>query len=187
MGGAVEMRGCRLKKIVVCVVLSFLVLAPATAPAGEGEQTAEQGFVKLDGQGRELPPEAEQWAIVLDRATGLYWEVKTTDGSIHDKERTFDWQGAHDEFLEELNREAFGGFTDWRLPTTDELRSIRVKGAEPYIDPHFFPNTVATGYMSWRKCGNGEVYDERVKFGKIRNTKKDRRVRAVRSGPVPEK
>ncbi|MCL7487203.1 MAG: DUF1566 domain-containing protein [Desulfobulbaceae bacterium] len=145
------------------------------------EESKGAGFVKLDMEGRELLPDAEQWAMVRDRATGLIWEVKTTDGSIHDRERTFSWEGARETFLAELNTGSFGGFSDWRLPTTDELRTIMVKGAEPYINQDFFPNTAATGYLSWRKCGSGEIFDERVKFGKIRNSKKDRRVRAVRS------
>lgn len=169
----------KFKKIVLPFLLIF-VLGVSLVHAQE--QSTEKGFVKLDIQGKELAENAEQWAMVRDRESGLIWEVKTTDGSIHDTERTFSWDGAHDTFLEELNSSKFGGFSDWRLPTTDELRTIRVKGAEPYINQDFFPNTVSTSYLSWRKCGNGDIYDERVKFGKIRNTKKDRRVRAVRSG-----
>ena len=165
------------------LVLSFLfVVFVGICPVNAQEQSTEEGFVKLDIQGQELPVNAQQWAMVRDKETGLVWEVKTTDGSIHDKERTFSWGDANEVFLGELNSSILGGFSDWRLPTTDELRTIRVKGAEPYISQDFFPNTVSTSYLSWRKCGNGEIYDERVKFGKIRNTKKDRRVRAVRSG-----
>ena len=162
-----------------CLLFFFCVSIPV---AMGQEQSTEAGFVKLDGQGQHLPVDAEQWVMVGDKASGLVWEVKTTDGSIHDRDKTFDWAGAHESFLAELNSNTFGGFSDWRLPTTDELRTIRVKGAEPYINQTLFPNTVSTGYLSWRKCGNGDIYDERVKFGKIRNTKKDRRVRAVRSG-----
>lgn len=150
--------------------------------ANAQEQSTEQGFVKLDSKGEELPADARQWAMVRDRATGLIWEIKTTDGSIHDRERMFNWDDAHETFLATLNEKRFGGFSDWRLPTTDELQTIRVKGAEPYIDQNFFPNTESTGYLSWRKCGSGDIFDERVKFGTIRNTKKNRRVRAVRTG-----
>ncbi len=163
-------------------VFSFLVMfLVGISMADAQEQTNGTTLVKLDSQGQELSVDAEQWAMVRDRETGLVWEVKTTDGSIHDRDRTFDWQGSHETFLAELNSTKFGGFSDWRLPTTDELQTIRVKGAEPFISQEFFPNTVATSYLSWRKCGNGEIYDERVKFGKIKNTKQDRRVRAVRS------
>lgn len=169
----------RCGQFVLCLLFFFCVSVPA---ANGQEQSIEAGFVKLDSQGQELPPGAEQWAMVRDKATGLVWEVKTTDGSMHDRDKTFDWEGAHQTFLAELNSTKFGGFSDWRFPTTDELRTIRVKGAEPFINQDFFPNTVSTGYLSWRKCGSGEIFDERVKFGKIRNTKDDRRVRAVRSG-----
>ena len=166
----------------ICSLVSVLVFFLIVSPNYAQEQSTERGLVKLDSQGKELPVEAQQWAMVKDKESGLIWEVKTTDGSIHDRERMFDWDGAHASFIDELNASKFGGFSDWRLPTTDELRTIRVKGAEPYINQDFFPNTVSTGYLSWRQCGSGDIYDERVKFGKIRNSKKDRRVRAVRSG-----
>lgn len=171
-------------KICFCLLMFTALLFVSFVQAQE--QSTEGGFIKLDIQGQELPVDAQQWAMVKDKATGLVWEVKTTDGSIHDTERTFGWESAKETFITELNATRFGGFSDWRLPTTDELRTIRVKGAEPFIDQGFFPNTISTSYLSWRKCGNGDIYDERVKFGKIRNTKKDRRVRAVRSGSKQE-
>lgn len=124
--------------------------------------------------------------MVRDNATGLIWEGKTTDGSIHDQDKVFDWTGAQAIFLVELNRARFGGFADWRLPTTAELRGLTVKGEEPFINRDYFPHTAPTGYLSWRKCGSGEIFAERVKFGSAPNSKKDRRVRAVRNGPVRE-
>jgi hypothetical protein len=165
----------------IFIWMLFFFWAGIATATGQAQST-ETGFVKLDSQGKELSADAEQWSMVRDKATGLIWEVKTTDGSIHDRDRTFNWDEAHETFLAELNAAGFGGFSDWRLPTTDELRTIRAKGAEPYINQDFFPNTVATSYLSWRKCGSGEIFDERVKFGKLSNTKNDRRVRAVRSG-----
>lgn len=150
------------------------------------QQETSASYTKLGADGKELPREAEQWAMVRDNSSGLIWEVKTTDGSIHDKDRVFDWKGAQEMFIAELNRMKFGGFADWRLPTTDELRGLTVKGTEPFINQEFFPNTVPTSYLSWRKCGSGEIFDERVKFGEQRNSKKDRRVRAVRNGTKQE-
>ena len=165
----------------LATVSSILFLALLTCAATIQGQT-DSKYTKLDEKGQELPMTAEKWAMVRDNSTGLTWEVKTTDGSIHDKENVYDWDGAHNTFINGLNAMQFGGFSDWRLPTTDELRTIRVKGAEPYINQELFPNTVPTSYLSWRKCGSGDIFDERIKFGKIRNTKKDRRVRAVRGG-----
>ncbi|MHB8809149.1 MAG: Lcl C-terminal domain-containing protein [Desulfobulbaceae bacterium] len=169
-----------------CLLLLVLLLCPGAALLLAAEQPVSTQYTKLDGSGQELPADAGQWAMVRDNKTGLIWEVKTTDGSIHDKDKVFTWDGAQQDFIGELNRMKFGGFADWRLPTTDELRGLTVKGAEPYIDQEFFPNTVPTSYLSWRKCGSGEIFDERVKFGEQRNTKKDRRVRAVRNGQDPE-
>lgn len=168
-----------------CLLLFVLLLGPGAAVLQAEAQPVSTPYTKLDAEGRELAPAAKEWAMVRDNKTGLIWEAKTTDGSIHDKDKVFNWDGAQKDFIDELNRQKFGGFADWRLPTTDELRGLTVKGAEPYIDQEFFPNTVPTSYLSWRKCGSGEIFDERVKFGEQRNTKKDRRVRAVRNGQNP--
>jgi hypothetical protein len=167
------------RKIILAFFLCCLFFF-AEAPAREGSEL--ERFVKLDSTGQEMPVDAEQWSMVMDRTTGLIWEVKTTDGSIHDKDKVYDWSDARQDFIAELNAMRFGGFEDWRLPTTDELRALTVKGAEPFIDRDFFPNTAPTGYLSWRRCGSGEIFDENVRFGEIRNSKKDRRVRAVRGG-----
>ncbi|MDW7771501.1 MAG: DUF1566 domain-containing protein [Desulfobulbaceae bacterium] len=166
-------------KIFVLMVVFFAAACPAQA---DGISPSGAQFVKLDSNGQRLPGDAAEWAMVLDSATGLIWEVKTTDGSIHDMQAGYDWEGAHDVFLARLNTMKFGGFSDWRLPTTEELRTLRVDGGEPNINRDFFPHTVPSSYMSWRKCGSGEIFDEQIKFGKIRSKKTNRHVRAVRWG-----
>lgn len=170
---------------VVVWIIVFLLGNACQNQAAEGAQ-AEARFVKLDSQGETLSTDAGEWAMVLDTSTGLTWEVKTGDGSIHDMQAGYDWEGAHEIFLAELNNMNFGGFSDWRLPTTDELLTIWVKGVEPNINHEFFPRTMPSSYMSWRKCGSGEIFDERVKFGAIRNDKKSRQVRAVRGGGISQ-
>jgi hypothetical protein len=66
-----------------------------------------------------------------DNVTGLIWEVKTDDGSIHDRGNTYAWddpdpatnggnEGAPgegtdtDDFINALNSACFGGYGDWR-------------------------------------------------------------------------
>jgi hypothetical protein len=165
-------------------MMMLYMCLPAVPVIADDAETGSR-YVKLDFQATELPAAAEEWAMVKDTATGLIWENKTMDGSIHDVEKTYDWQEAHDIFLAELNGNKFGGFSDWRIPTTDELREIIVKGEEPYVDQQFFPHTAPTGYLSWRECGSGEIFPERVIFGREKNWNKNRRVMAVRGDVAP--
>jgi len=93
---------------------------------------------------------------VSDQRTGLMWEIKTADDSIHLVTRTFTWSAtgsrpdgtAFTEFLPALNdcrgdehepvQGGFAGHCDWRLPTADEL--LRILGpitAEGCLDPIF--------------------------------------------------
>jgi Protein of unknown function (DUF1566) len=56
--------------------------------------------------------------MVRDDVTGLVWEVKTYDDSIHDKDNLYTWQDAQDVFIAQLNSDNFGGHSGWRLPTS---------------------------------------------------------------------
>ena len=44
-----------------------------------------------------------------DNVTGLIWEVKTDDGSVHDKDNTYCWDDAQSVFIAGLNSANFGG------------------------------------------------------------------------------
>ena len=46
-------------------------------------------YTKLDANGNDLPNDATEWIMVRDNVTGLIWEVKTNDGSVHDKGKTY--------------------------------------------------------------------------------------------------
>ena len=54
-------------------------------------------FTKLDTQGNPLPLTSTEWVMVKDNVTGLIWEVKTDDGSIHDKDNRYDWYDSNPE------------------------------------------------------------------------------------------
>jgi Protein of unknown function (DUF1566) len=100
---------------------------------------------------------------ITDSQTGLIWEKKSSDGSVHDQSNFYPWSisgtapdgGAFTSFLAQLNdcsssdsssvSGGFAGHCDWRLPQLDELATIIDTNAAgcaqspfpPCVDPAF--------------------------------------------------
>ena len=120
-------------------------------------------FTKLDANGGELPASANNWRCVRDNVTGLIWEAKTDDGSIHDKDNRYRWGGLTalgsgtvgsyyndwNTLVNGSNAESLCGYADWRVPSTDELLSLvdhsRFGMA---IDSDYFPYTAFNVWSS---------------------------------------
>jgi len=69
---------------------------------------------------------------VTDRATGLMWQQ---GGSS----KPMTWQEAK-AYVETVNRDAFAGYSDWRLPNVEELASLMERSwqnCDLFIDPVF--------------------------------------------------
>ena len=144
-----------------------------------------------------------------DYDTGLQWEQKTDDGSVHDKDNTYSWALENSltrngtvftAFLGTLNDArsedgsttsgCFAGHCDWRLPAIEELAGIVDLGASgcpsgsPCIDQTVFGPTVALGY--WSASSPGPPFVWRVDFNNgtvvLGMALLDRYVRGVRSG-----
>jgi hypothetical protein len=93
-------------------------------------------------------------ACVKDNVTGLVWEVKTNDDSIHDKDNTYRWGGkTHlgegygtyyndwDTLVDGSNNANFCGYDDWRVSTINELENlVSLDRLRPTIDTDYFPN-----------------------------------------------
>ena len=113
---------------------------------------------------------------VQDNVTGLMWEVKTADGGLRDWRKTYTnydstasaqkWNGSayvaptqteidaatnSVGFKNSVNTQGLCGYSDWRLPTADELQSIVDYGVAvpgPTVDANWFPNTQGNVYWS---------------------------------------
>ena len=152
-------------------------------------------YTKLDGSGNVLSDSATSWAMVKDNVTGLIWENKTNDGTIHDKDNKYTWSDSFGvgtntkDFIYALNSSHFGGYSDWRLPTITELAYIinySVPSSGPTIDTGFFSNTVSSFYWSSTTYAFFTNYAWGVNFyygyGTNYNKNSSYYVRAVRGG-----
>lgn len=117
-----------------------------TSPADQNGR-AGFSFVKVSATGEDLPHTATAWSCVKDKVTGLMWEVKTSDGGLHDGTRLFSnyrdgRAGDTSQFVAQTNGEGLCGFTDWRLPRRVEMQSL-VDYSTGYprfsIDENWFP------------------------------------------------
>jgi hypothetical protein len=139
-------------------------------------------YTKLDAAGSPLPDLATVWVMLRDNVSGLVWESKTNDGSIHDAFRNFfTWcdrttpangtaqgtcgsgSGAASTdtgaFIQALNEARFGTHSDWRMPAMQELMMLVDRGrAGPAVNPDFFANLGWSYY--WSSAANADVSDQ---------------------------
>lgn len=89
---------------------------------------------------------------VKDKNSGLTWEGKPTSG-LRDGSKTYTNYGDHrtgdaSAYVATVNAANLCSYTDWRLPTKDELRGLVVQGVTPTIDGTWFPNTQSGPYWT---------------------------------------
>jgi hypothetical protein len=124
-----------------------------------------------------------------DYDTGLQWEQKTADGTVHDQENVHEWSlnlgrpdgAAFTTFLGTLNNGTssdgttstgcFAGHCDWRMPSIVELRTIidltapGCGNGSACIDQTVFGPTVAFFYWSATTDATFPVFAWGVTFG----------------------
>lgn len=111
---------------------------PRSEPVKVGAGAA-RAYFDLDGLWRPKEYgfarfEPADGGLVRDAVTGLVWE---REGSRY----PLTWERAH-AHVARLNRSGFGGRTDWRLPTVDELTTLFTGRTEPgefCLEPAFDP------------------------------------------------
>ncbi|MBN2381571.1 DUF1566 domain-containing protein [bacterium] len=110
-------------------------------------------FTKMRHDGRMLDDRA-QWEqgyrLVMDNNTGLVWEVKSPHPTdLNFQGHVYTWAEACETFIIRLNQQKYGGYSDWRLPNKEELRTIvNYNGQVPAIDPEYFPECLPAFYWS---------------------------------------
>lgn len=99
-------------------------------------------FLKIGADGQPLPRDASDWAAVHEPARALMW----TAADAVDEDVNYDEAQAA---IDALNAQAFAGFSDWRLPTVDELYALADRSRfSPAIDTEFFPTTKIDWYWT---------------------------------------
>jgi hypothetical protein len=146
--------------------------AYATTKTGGG--SAGFDFTKLDAAGNVLDEDAtvdDGLACVRDNHTGMVWEVKIDDdSSVRDMNYIFTQPYKDDseisDLIAELNGAGLCGYSDWRLPEREELRSIVDYGSySPAIDTAYFPNTQNGYYWAVEASAASAGYAWGVYFG----------------------
>ena len=147
-------------------------------------------YTKLDGSGNALPDSAASWAMIRDNVSGLIWENKTGIGKgadysdPHNADNTYTWYDGNpatnggyagtpgdgsatfstQDFVNSLNSTHFGGYSDWRLPTVNELTAIINFGSSSYLTTTaaYFPNTQMSAWY-WSSASYAD--DNRSAWG----------------------
>jgi hypothetical protein len=97
-------------------------------------------FTKITAAGKPAIAKAKTHAAAIDQRTGLMWMAKDAGTA------TFANAPA---LVDALNAKAVAGFTDWRLPTLQELFTIADHSrTSPAIDTDAFPTCKGGWYWS---------------------------------------
>lgn len=151
-------------------------------------------FTKLDGTGAPLADQSVAfgtgaWSCVRDEVTGLWWEVKTNDGGLHDRDWTYSWfnsTGVNDggdlgtanggvcldgascdteKFVAAVNASGLCGRKDWRLPDRTELMSILDSSGTGGALRPWFANETPTNGTYWTSTPLGSAPHATSAFG----------------------
>jgi len=158
------------------VFIAFIVLAGCGRQDGPGLEIHDTKYVAIDGNGAQIMHEIESFPCALDQYTGLTWEVKSGSPGLHDWRNTYSWYNPREShggeldyrgkqnggecsdsdcdteaFAAAVNEAGYCSFTDWRVPTRNELASIsdlRKTETPPTTNMEFFPHAQVGEYWS---------------------------------------
>lgn len=112
---------------------------------------AKKHWQKIGQNGELVDFDAPHWAAAIDKKTQLMWAInpsKTADFPNPNEEMEWDDAMAWSEYV---NTQGWCGYQDWRLPTIDELKTLRTKSKQPnlFIREHVFNDINTEHYWVW--------------------------------------
>ncbi len=170
----------RMPKIVPVLIASALVLALVSA-CGEPPEAPPKSWnwQRIDAAGHIMSAaDPEPHRCVLDRQSGLMWQVHNQSGdptdNLGDADNRYSWfstdrqrhmsepgladggqcsgsQCDTQALVEAVNRKGLCGHRDWRMPDRAELMTLgdaRLRPTGLIVDPAFFPGVVAGEYWT---------------------------------------
>ncbi|MCC2523828.1 Lcl C-terminal domain-containing protein [Vibrio coralliilyticus] len=153
---------------ILATLIASLVVIAYFNPI-EQEEPQPSRWQKITMRGQPIDIWSGPWSCVLDKKTGLLWEVKTDSENIHDSYWSYSWfdgsrgvpdrgdcffdDGRCDSFdhVTRTNAESLCGRSDWRVPTTDELYTLinlSVPNGQAKISGGFFPRVRKGDYWT---------------------------------------
>lgn len=144
----------------VMLVFGFTALAPMALAddshcdpeVGERDPTTPTGEFDFRNETTLHSPTGLQWSRC---AVGQQFDGTSCTGSA----QVFSWDDARQVVTEVNQSRSLAGYSDWRLPTVDELLTIVEKCREaPSINTNAFPATPWTGF--WTSTPHGDADGE---------------------------
>ncbi len=165
-----------MNKTYLTVFTLYFLISACERQAGPGLEIHDTKYVALDENGAEKMHHSSSFSCVLDRYTGLTWEVKSDAPGLRDWRNTYSWFAPDEShggeldyrgtenggecaasrcdthgFTAAVNEAGLCGYHDWRPPTRDELASLsdpRKTGTPPTTNTDFFPHAQPAEYWS---------------------------------------
>jgi len=157
-------------------VLATTWLAGCEQKTAPGAELHDTKYEFVSAQGEPVTDANVSGACVLDKYTGLVWQVKSDQGGLDDWHNTYSWYDPDEKagpeldyrgvadggecagsacdthaYVEAVNKTGRCGYHDWRVPTRDALASIsdvRKVSSPPTINLKYFPHAQASEYWS---------------------------------------
>ncbi|WP_283132350.1 DUF1566 domain-containing protein [Enterovibrio norvegicus] len=133
------------KRFIKSILFLIIIAVVVSKMSDETPSPEFSRFMKVSAEGNMLKAWSGPWACIYDTETGLIWEVKRDDESIHDGYWTYSWydymvgeENLGDCYFEEdrcdtqdiitkTNSEKLCDIQGWRLPTKLEFESIIIE------------------------------------------------------------